>query len=437
MTYQYRWHGVVLIVSGIILSSWAWSDDTEFSKSSTASRHTQRTSTAVPDKELDDATALRRVAEHIQQQTTRRLINRSTGETFTDSLGLAPKPEISIESKFNAWFYQTWLLADGMRRTAETLEEPRYRDYGEKNLDFIYRHMSYFERQHAAKIKAAPVGDGTLSPIGFYFQINSLWQTGLAPLVQEQYAATKHEKYKPFVERVRIFIAASERFEDGLLYRKGKGAMTDDPYMTVPFLVREQRFDEAIAQVLGTHSRLLDAEKKLLRHLWDLKTNKPAGEFWGRGNGWTVLAHVELLAALPKNHPRREEVLAAFVKHMQGVRDCADPAGGWHQVLDHPESWIETSATGMLTYGMARGVNEGWLDASFAETAKNGWKALQKKVTPEGDLIDICGSTDTGDLRFYLNRPRLQGDLHGFGSFLLAGAEIVRMSSDKLMPQKP
>ena len=52
---------------------------------------------------------------------------------------------------------------------------------------------------------------------------------------------------------------------------------------------------------------------------------------------------------------------------------------------------------------------------------------LTDMITPEGDLLDVCGSTDTGDLKYYFNRPRLQGDLHGFGSYLLAGAEIVRM----------
>jgi rhamnogalacturonyl hydrolase YesR len=134
---------------------------------------------------------------------------------------------------------------------------------------------------------------------------------------------------------------------------------------------------------------------------------------------------------LPADHPRRPDVLAAFVRHMKGLRAVADPAGGWHQVLDHPESWIETSATGMITYGMARGVNEGWLDPSFATTARQGWTVLQTKVTPNGDLIDVCGSTDTGNLKYYLQRPRLQGDLHGFGSFLLAGAEIVRMNDTK------
>lgn len=383
---------------------------------------------AVPVPAADPAVPqLRLVADHVLKHTTRRLIDRHTGETFAGSVGLAPNPEISIESKFNAWFYQTWLLADGMRRVAESLDEPRYRGYGEANLDFIYRHMDYFQRQHDAGMKAAPVGDGKLSPIGFYFDIGALWHTGLAPMVLERSRAAKDPALDPYLERIRKFLRDCPRFDDGLFYRGGKGAMTDDPYMTVPFLVRESRFDEAVAQVLGTHARLRDAEKHLLRHLWDVETRKPAGEFWGRGNGWTVLAHVELLGALPEDHPRRGEVLAAYVTHMDGLRACADPGGGWHQVLDHPESWLETSATGMLTYGMARGVNEGWLDASYADTARNGWKALQGKVTPAGDLVDVCASTDVGDLVYYLNRPRLQGDLHGFGSYLLAGAEIVRM----------
>ncbi len=387
-----------------------------------------------PPTPTDDAAALRRVADGVLAQTTRRLIDRSTGATYENSDDLAPKPEISIESKFNAWFYQTWLLADGMRRTASALGDEKYRGYGEANLDFIFRHMLYFKKQNDAKMKAAPIGDGALSPIGFYFGIGSLWQTGLAPLVQEHYAATKDARYEPFLGRLHKFLAENPRFEDGAFYRKGKGMMTDDPYMTVPFLVREwqasgdeKSLESATRQVLGTHAKLFEAQSGLFKHLWDLKTQKPAGEFWGRGNGWMVLAQVELLAALPVQHPRRAAVLEAYRQHMNGLRRCQDAAGGWHQVLDHPESWLETSATGMITYGLARGVNEGWLDASFAADARRGWKALQAKITPKGDILDVCGSTDTGNLAFYLNRPRLKGDLHGFGSFLLAGAEIVRM----------
>ena len=381
-----------------------------------------------------DEAIIRSVADAVVKQTTRRLVDGRTGRTFMDSGELQPAPEIRIESKFNAWFYQTWLLADGMRRTAGALDEPAFRNYGERNLDFIFQHMAFFEKQHAAGMRMDPVGDGKLSPIGFYFKIDALWHTGLAPLVMERYAETKDPRYEPYLDRVTKFLETCPRFEDGAFYRAGKGMMTDDPFMTVPFLLRKWKaggeardLDLAIAQILGTHDRLFDSGHGLLRHLWDLKTKQAAGVFWGRGNGWMVLAHVELLAKMPREHPRRAEVLAAFVRHMEGIRRCQDPAGGWHQVLDHPESWIETSCTGMFVYGLARGVNEGWLDGSFADSACKGWQALKTKVTADGDLVDVCGSTDVGDLAFYLNRPRLQGDLHGFGSFLLAGAEVNRM----------
>jgi unsaturated rhamnogalacturonyl hydrolase len=382
----------------------------------------------------EDLTALRRVADSVLKQTTRRLIDRSTGETITDSATLPLKLEISIESKFNAWFYQTWLLTDGMRRAAAAVDEPAYRNYGEQNLAFIYAHLDYFDRQQAAGLKAAPVGDGSHSPISFHFRLTDLWHTGLAPLVVERYAETKDPRYEPYLARLAEYLAKSPRLTDGTLHRTRGRLMADDPYMTVPYLVRMHRLtgesrylDDAVQQVLGSHRLLHVPAIGLYRHGWEVKTKQPVGELWGRANGWMVLAKVELLAALPSSHPRRTEILAAFVAHAQALRRVQDPAGGWHQLLDHPESWIETSSTGMFVYGLARGVNEGWLDRSFDEPARKGWTALRLKVTSDGDIIDVCASTDVGDVNFYLKRPRLQGDLHGFGPFLLSGGEILRM----------
>lgn len=217
---------------------------------------------------------LRLVADGILKQTTRRLIDHSNGQTYEDSGSLAPRPEISIESKFNAWFYQTWLLAVGMRLTADALHEPRYEGYGEANLAFIYRHLPYFEKQQAARMKAAPVGDGSLSPIAFHFQLSSLWHTGLAPLVLERKAATGDTRYDPFLARMDRFLAANPRFPDGACYRPGKGLMTDDPFMTVPYLVRrfqllgdKASLEAAIAQIKGTQARLFDSKAGLYRHV--------------------------------------------------------------------------------------------------------------------------------------------------------------------------
>ncbi len=381
-----------------------------------------------------DEAMLRRVADAVMRQTTRRLLDRSTGETFTESDALPMRASIGIESKFNAWFYQTWLLTDGMRRTALALDDPAYRDYGERNLDFFYSHVGYFERQLAAGLKAPPAGDGTLSPIAFHFRLTDLWHTGLAPLVVERFAATQDARYAPYLDRVSKYLAQCAHLPDGTLHRARGRLMGDDPYMVVPYFVRMFRLtadakylDRAATQVLGTLDRLRASDSGLYRHGWDVGAGRPLGEVWGRANGWLVLAQVELLSALPRDHPRRAEALAAFAAHARALRQAQDAAGGWHQLMDRPDSWIETSSTGMFVYGLARGVNEGWLDQSFAADARRGWNALVTKVTPDGDVIDVCGSTDIGDAAYYLGRPRIRGDLHGFGPFLLAGGELLVM----------
>jgi rhamnogalacturonyl hydrolase YesR len=213
--------------------------------------------------------------------------------------------------------------------------------------------------------------------------------------------------------------------------------------MLVPCLVRTYRdrrnsasLDEAVNQILGARTHLFVSEKGLYRHAWHVLQNKPLGLPWGRANGWMILAQVELLAGLPAGHARAAEVRHAFAEHAAGLARWQDPAGGWHQLLDQPETWIETSCTGMFVYGLARGVIEGWLGNAFAAAARKGWRALLHKVTADGDLVEVCGSTDIGDANYYRGRPRLQGDLHGFGPFLLAGSEIVRLQRKNAKPQR-
>lgn len=46
------------------------------------------------------------------------------------------------------------------------------------------------------------VGDGGLSPNGFYFKIDALWQPGLDPLVIERFSKTKDTGYEPYLTQV-------------------------------------------------------------------------------------------------------------------------------------------------------------------------------------------------------------------------------------------
>ena len=87
----------------------------------------------------------------------------------------------------------------------------------------------------------------------------------------------------------------------------------------------------------------------------------------------------------------------------------------------------------MFVYTIAKAVNEGWIDKRFISVAQNGWDAVAKKVTADGQVPDICiGTSIEEDIRYYYNRPTALNDTHGLGAFLMAGAEMVR-AKDKLV----
>jgi rhamnogalacturonyl hydrolase YesR len=98
----------------------------------------------------------------------------------------------------------------------------------------------------------------------------------------------------------------------------------------------------------------------------------------------------------------------------------------WHQLLDKPDSYPESSVTAMFCYTIAHAVNKGWLDPSYLSIAFNGWEALFRHVTADGQLMDVCVGTGVEEnIRFYYARPRVTNDTHGLGAFLLAGSELI------------
>ena len=64
---------------------------------------------------------------------------------------------------------------------------------------------------------------------------------------------------------------------------------------------------------------------------------------------------------------------------------------------------------------------------------KDAGMPLQKKITDDGQIPDICiGTSVEEDISYYFNRPRELNDSHGLGAFLMAGAEMIR-AKDKLV----
>jgi rhamnogalacturonyl hydrolase YesR len=151
--------------------------------------------------------------------------------------------------------------------------------------------------------------------------------------------------------------------------------------------------------------------------------------FWGRGNGWVAGGMSELLSELPKNHPKRARILEGYLKMMASLLKYQDADGVWHQLIDHPESYQESSSTAMFTFAMITGVKKGWLPAKpYAQAARKGWLGLNKLFIDKDGLVDkVCvGTGQTNSLDFYLKRPTEKGNPHGQAPVLWCVNALLR-----------
>jgi rhamnogalacturonyl hydrolase YesR len=159
--------------------------------------------------------------------------------------------------------------------------------------------------------------------------------------------------------------------------------------------------------------------------------------FWSRGNGWFAAGIAELLTDLPGNHPQRARILAGYRKMMAALLLHQSEEGRWRQLVDKPESWLESSGTGMFAFAMVTGVKRGWLEpGTYGPAARKAWLALVRNLDASANVADVCVGTDTAvnqrvtepaaQLKYYLDRRRVTGDLHGQAPILWTAMALLR-----------
>jgi rhamnogalacturonyl hydrolase YesR len=150
--------------------------------------------------------------------------------------------------------------------------------------------------------------------------------------------------------------------------------------------------------------------------------------FWGRGNGWFAAGMAEMLRDLPADHPERARILAGYRTMMAALLKYQAKDGAWRQIIDHEESWEESSSTGMFTFALITGVKNGWLDGpTYGPAARRAWIALTGFVDQNGDVTQVCeGTGKKNDFQYYLDRHRRTGDFHGQEPVLWAASALLR-----------
>jgi hypothetical protein len=160
--------------------------------------------------------------------------------------------------------------------------------------------------------------------------------------------------------------------------------------------------------------------------------------FWGRGNGWSAIALMRAAHYLdaPYSGTKYPAVLGApeirdlLVRMAASLKARQTPDGGWGSDLSHPLDCptAETSATAMMTFFLACGISEGWLDRNaYLPVVRKSFALLMQRVDSRGVIAGIqppgigpdCSRIIASDDPINVN--------YGAGVWLLAASEVLKL----------
>lgn len=378
--------------------------------------------------------SLDRIYSYLNGCTPARLINKNTKAGVTD-LNLADTNAIIEAGTFRLNSYEWGVTYGAMMSATRSTGDPKYSQYATKRINFLADLYPFYKKMWDDGFQEA-------NPYRRVFNPQALDDCGsmCAAMIKGLNLVENKKSLRLMINGFADFVMNQDyRLADGTIARNRPQQNTlwlDDMYMSIPALAQmgaltgdQKYFDEAAKQVRLFAGRMFVKETGLFRHGWvEEMTDHPAF-YWGRANGWAILAMSELLDVLPASDPNRAEVLEIFRAHIRGIARCQNGNGFWHQLLDRNDSYPETSATAIFTYCIAHGINQGWIEAAaYGPAAILGWNALSTKINAQGQVEGTCVGTGMGfDAAFYCHRPTHTLAAHGYGPTLLAGAEILNL----------
>ncbi|MGM0620108.1 MAG: glycoside hydrolase family 88/105 protein [Bacteroidota bacterium] len=375
---------------------------------------------------------LDRVYNYLNEVTPATLVNRKTGNEIKDFSKLTPDA-VFKQGDFRIVSYEWGVTYAGMLLAGEVTGDQRYTEYTVKRLKLLADLTSWYRNN--------PEANAGHSPVRSILYPHVLDDAGAmcAAMIKAEHL-TQEGNLSPMIENFIEYIHTKQfRLEDGTLARNRPHRNTlwlDDLFMSVPALAQMGKFtgemkyyDDAVKQVLQFSQRMFNNEKGLYMHSWVQGMETHPEFYWGRANGWAVMTLVELLEVLPESHPDYDKVLSQLQAHVAGLAACQSGTGFWHQLLDRSDSYLETSATAIYTYSIARAINRGYIDKqAYSAMVLLAWNAVSTKVNERGQVTGTCVGTGMAfDPAFYYHRPVNPYAAHGYGPVLLAGAEVISL----------
>lgn len=271
------------------------------------------------------------------------------------------------------------------------------------------------------------------------------------------YRVTGNEKYRKMVELFRSQLKTHPRTNEGGFWHKKiypYQMWLDGLFMGQPFyseyskVFGEDNWNDIANQFVWMEKHARDEKTGLLYHGWDEsrqqkwadKTTGKSPHFWGRAMGWYAMGLVDVLEHFPREHPRRGEIIAILNREASAIEKFQDKRSGvWWDILDlagKEKNYLESSASAMFVYALARGVREGYLPEKYMRVAMRGWDGIKKafiKTNAQGNTdwegtVSVSGLGGNpyrdGSFEYYMSEKLRTNDAKGLGPAIRAALEI-------------
>jgi unsaturated rhamnogalacturonyl hydrolase len=387
---------------------------------------------------------LNRVRTYYESTSPQLIVDAQTGVEITDfsnfNKNAVPSPGFSSE-----WSYTHGVVLSAFEYIDDVIGDEVFIENNSKFFDFVLERLPYFQ-ENSDKITQDKIGNW-----GRILNFHALDDCGsIGAAMIKTYMKNKNEAYLDMIYRVDEHVSNNQfRLDDGTLARhrpQYQSIWADDIYMSVPFLANmgvltgdNKYYDDAAKQILQMAERLYIPEKELFDHGWSVTSGDYDPRFyWGRANGWTLMAMAELLSVMPEEQEDRDEILHLYRSMIRSLAGLQDGSGFWHNMLDKTDTYLETSCTAMFTFAIAKGINEGWINHVYGPVALTGWNALKTVIQEDGAIDGTCeGTTFAHDNTYYYHRGKSIYATHGYGPVLYAGIEMIRLlQNDKIEVDK-
>ena len=211
------------------------------------------------------------------------------------------------------------------------------------------------------------------------------------------YEITGLQKYKDAADRLYEYCKTrAPRNAEGVLYHldNRKELWSDSMYMLPPFLAAYGDYEECIKQIRGYRNVLWYPDKKLYAHRWSDDTNNFVNpKCWGGGNGWSMASFAIISELLPDNHTDYKKEIASYLQELtEGLIPYLRTDGLFHNIVDEPDSFVETNLSQMAAFGIFKGIRMGMLDIKYRNYADKMRVGAISKIDSLGYVQDVCGS---------------------------------------------